>query len=95
MASYFSKGKNHIMCKPLDIMVWNKAVRSQTLAEAFDKQLKFYRDTCRRKPFIVQSSYIMHNGHPTRARFNLAKYLRRNLYLRNVSVIDVVTTDMY
>ena len=94
MTSYFSRGRNQITCKPLDIMVYNRAVHSQTLPEAFEKQLKFYRDACRRMDFIIQSSSVMHNVHPIKARLNLGKHLRKHMYLRNVSMIDVLTTDM-
>lgn len=94
MSVYFSRGRNQITCRPTDIMVFNRTVKSDTLAEAFEKQLKFYRDACRRMPFIVQSSSMMHHVHPTKARLNLAKYLRKNTYLRNIGIIDAITTDM-
>lgn len=93
--SYFSRGRNHITSKPLDIMVYNKTIHSKTLAEAFEKQLKCYKDACRRMPFIIQSSAITHHVHPIRARLNLAHYLKKHLHVRNVSMIDNVTTEMY
>jgi hypothetical protein len=93
--SYFSRGRNHITGKPLDIMVYNRSTRSATLPEAFEKQLKFYRDACRRMPFIVQASTLMHQVHPTRAKLNLAIHLRKNLYLRNIAILDSLTSEMY
>lgn len=95
MSVYFSRGRNQITSKPLDIFVYNKLIRSETLAEAHQKQLKFYRDACRRMPFILQSSSFTHHVHPVRARLNLACHLRKHMHVRNVGMIDEVTTDMY
>ena len=93
--AYFSRGRNQITHKPLDIMWHNKGITSETLAEAFEKQLKFYRDACRRMPFILQSSGLNNQIHPVKARLNLAIYLRKTINLRNVSVIDNLTSVMY
>lgn len=95
MASFLGRGGNYITTRPNEIFVYNKASTSKNLPEAYQKHMKFYRDACRRMPFIIQVNYLHHIVHPTQAKLNLGSHLRKNMYVRNMGVLDYLTTFGY
>ena len=95
MASFLGRGGNTITAKSKDILVFNRTHTSPTVADAYLKYLKFYRDACRRMPFILASNNLPHIVHPTQAKLNLGSNLRQNTFLRNKAVLDRLTVSGY
>ncbi|CAG9335695.1 unnamed protein product [Blepharisma stoltei] len=95
MSLYFGRGSNNITCRTAEIYTHNRLTPSKTLAEAKIQHLKFYRDACRRMPYILKNSSITNQIHPTQAKLNLATFLRQSLFARNPRVIDSLTIRGY
>jgi hypothetical protein len=88
MTKQLLTGFNYITTKPEAILVHNYSKPSKDFVEAHVKVLKFYREACRRIPFLLQSTQKVYDVHPTQARINLGSYLRSQSHIRSLTVMD-------
>ena len=95
MASYLGRQSQYITGRTENILVFNEITRSRTLAEAHLKVLKFYRSACRRMPYLLKAHNISDMVQPIEARLNLGQFIRKNSYVRNAAVIDMMVSQGY
>mmetsp|Transcript_26855 Transcript_26855/g.48411 ORF Transcript_26855/g.48411 Transcript_26855/m.48411 type:complete len:154 (-) Transcript_26855:1084-1545(-) len=95
MSKYIGFGYNYLTTKPMQIFRHNFSKPSADLVEAQDKLHRFYREACRRIPYLLQCTQRIYDVHPVQAKINLGDYMRRNSHVRNLEVIDQTVSEGY